>query len=64
MTGVDDEVGANFERTFPGDAGIYVQEEDADADADANTSEGIFVGFVDSRDGATRPARRSGSRDA
>jgi predicted extracellular nuclease len=46
VTGVDDEIGANFERTFPGDAGIFVQEEDADADADPATSEGVFVGFV------------------
>ncbi len=49
VTGVDDEDGANFERVFPADAGIYVQEEPADTDADANTSEGIFVGFVDTR---------------
>ena len=46
VTGVDDEIGANFERTFPGDAGIFVQEEDADADTDPLTSEGVFVGFV------------------
>lgn len=46
VTGVDDEIGANFERTFPGDAGIFVQEEDADADPDPATSEGVFVGFV------------------
>jgi predicted extracellular nuclease len=46
VTGVDDEIGANFERVFPGDAGIFVQEEPADADADPATSEGVFVGFV------------------
>jgi predicted extracellular nuclease len=46
VTGVDDEIGANFERTFPGDAGIFVQEEGADADADPASSEGVFVGFV------------------
>ena len=44
MTGVDDEIGANFERVFPGDAGIFVQERTPDADP--NTSEGVFVGFV------------------
>ena len=53
VTGVDDEIGSNFERTFPGDAGIFVQEEAADADADPATSEGIFVGFV--RDRAAYP---------
>lgn len=46
VTGVDDEIGANFERTFPGDAGIFVQEEAADVDEDPTTSEGVFVGFV------------------
>jgi len=46
VTGVDDEIGANFERTFPGDAGIFVQEEQADQDDDPSTSEGVFVGFV------------------
>lgn len=46
VTGVDDEVGANFTRIFPGDAGIFVQEEPADADGDPATSEGVFVGFV------------------
>ena len=53
VTGVDDEIGANFERTFPGDAGIFVQEEQADQDSDANSSEGVFVGFVRPR--ATYP---------
>lgn len=46
VTGIDDEIGSNFERTFPGDAGIFVQEEPEDADANPSTSEGIFVGFV------------------
>lgn len=52
VTGIDDEVGASFGsgnsiNTYPEDAGIFVQEEPADYDADANTSEGIFVGYVD-----------------
>jgi predicted extracellular nuclease len=46
VTGFDDEIGSNFERTFPGDAGIFVQEEESDADTDPATSEGVFVGFV------------------
>jgi predicted extracellular nuclease len=46
VTGVDDEIGSNFERTFPGDAGIFVQEEDSDVDSNPATSEGVFVGFV------------------
>ena len=46
VTGIDDEIGADFERTFPGDAGIFVQEEPRDADLDPLTSEGVFVGFV------------------
>ncbi len=54
VTGVDDEIGANFARTFPEDAGIFVQEEDADTDGNPNTSEGIFVGFVRDR-GAYEP---------
>ncbi len=49
VTGVDDEIGASFTGTFPEDAGIFVQEEDADADGDDATSEGIFVGFVRNR---------------
>jgi len=49
VTGWDDEIGANFERTFPEDAGIFVQEEQADVDSNPNTSEGIFVGFVRDR---------------
>ena len=49
VTGMDDEIGSNFERTFPADAGIFVQEEPADADDDASTSEGIYVGFVRNR---------------
>ncbi|MGI8779844.1 MAG: endonuclease/exonuclease/phosphatase family protein [Solirubrobacteraceae bacterium] len=49
VTGIDDEIGANFTTTFPADAGIFVQEEPADADADPATSEGIFVGFVRNR---------------
>ena len=52
VTGIDNEKGASFGanntvRTFRGDKGIYVQEEAADQDADPQTSEGIFVGFVD-----------------
>lgn len=54
VTGVDDEIGANFARTFPEDAGVFVQEEDADTDGNANTSEGVFVGFVRDR-GAYEP---------
>ena len=49
VTGMDDEIGSNFERTFPADAGLFVQEEPADADANAATSEGIYVGFVRNR---------------
>ena len=49
VTGVDDEIGSDFERTFPADAGIFVQQKDADVDADPNTSEGIYVGFVRDR---------------
>ncbi len=49
VTGVDDEIGASFTRTFPEDAGIFVQEETADTDEDPDTSEGIFVGFVRDR---------------
>ncbi len=54
VTGVDDEIGASFARTFPEDAGIFIQEEDADTDEDPRTSEGIFVGFVRDR-GAYEP---------
>ena len=54
VTGVDDEIGASFGtgnsiRTFREDAGIFVQEEPADADSNPDTSEGVFVGFVDKR---------------
>src|SRR5215212_2977631 len=49
VTGVDDEIGSDFQRTFPADAGIFVQQKDADVDADPNTSEGIYVGFVRDR---------------
>jgi predicted extracellular nuclease len=54
VTGVDDEIGASFGpnntiRTFPEDAGIFVQEEPADADSNPDTSEGIFVGYVRDR---------------
>ncbi len=49
VTGWDDEIGANFERTFPEDAGLFVQEDPADVDASESTSEGIFVGFVRNR---------------
>ncbi len=49
VTGVDDEIGASFTRTFPEDAGIFVQEEAGDQDSDPDTSEGIFVGFVRDR---------------
>ena len=51
VTGVDDEDGWSntSNRAFPEDAGIFVQEEAADWDNDPGTSEGIFVGFVDSR---------------
>lgn|GEM_PF-3788414 len=47
VTGIDDEDGANFERTFPEDAGVFVQTVPGDEDADPSTSEGIFVGYVD-----------------
>lgn len=49
VTGIDDEIGANYERTLPEEAGIYVQEETADQDNDPNSSEGIFVGYVRDR---------------
>jgi predicted extracellular nuclease len=47
VVGHDDEDGFNFERNFPEDRGLFVQEEPADQDSNASTSEGIFVGFVD-----------------
>ena len=49
VTGVDDEIGSNFVRTFPADAGIFVQEEPTDADTDPATSEGIYIAFVSDR---------------
>ena len=60
VTGIDDEIGASFGdnntiRRFPEDAGIFVQEETADQDADPDTSEGVFVGYVD---GGTDPLGR------
>ncbi|MGH3664752.1 MAG: lamin tail domain-containing protein, partial [Egibacteraceae bacterium] len=50
VTGVDDEIGASFSRTFPEDAGIFVQSLPADVDDDPDTSEGVFIGFVRDRD--------------
>ncbi|MBA2729505.1 MAG: endonuclease/exonuclease/phosphatase family protein, partial [Euzebyaceae bacterium] len=50
VTGVDDEIGANFSRTFPEDAGIFIQSLSADDDGDPATSEGIFIGFARDRD--------------
>jgi predicted extracellular nuclease/Ca2+-binding RTX toxin-like protein len=52
VTGIDNEKGAsiggvNTVTTFRSDRGLYVQEEPADQDVSADTSEGIFVGFVD-----------------
>jgi predicted extracellular nuclease len=51
VTGIDDEKGASIStgslRTFPGDRGLFVQEEPADDDGNPATSDGIFVGFVD-----------------
>ncbi|MGH3090105.1 MAG: endonuclease/exonuclease/phosphatase family protein [Rubrobacteraceae bacterium] len=47
VTGFDDEVGQSGTRTFPGDRGIFVQEEIEDEDGDDSTSEGLFVGFVE-----------------
>ena len=49
VTGVDDEIGASYTRTFPEDAGIFVQEQTKNADNDPRTSEGIFVGYVRDR---------------
>ena len=49
VTGVDDEIGASYTRTFPEDAGIFVQEQNSNADNDPRTSEGIFVGYVRDR---------------
>ncbi len=48
VTGVDDEIGANFERTFPEDAGIFIQQ--TEPDGDSETSEGVFIGYVRDRD--------------
>ena len=47
VTGIDDEVGADYDRTYPEDRGIFLQSLPADDDNDPATSEGIFVGFVD-----------------
>ena len=47
VTGIDDEDGANFSRTFPEDAGVFVQSLAGQEDDDPSTSEGIFVGYVD-----------------
>jgi predicted extracellular nuclease len=49
VTGVDDEIGASFSRTFPEDAGIFIQSLPTDDDGNAATSEGIFIGFVRDR---------------
>lgn len=46
VTGIDDEIGANFSTTFPEDAGVFVQTVPGQEDASAATSEGVFVGFV------------------
>ncbi len=46
VTGIDDEIGANFSTTFPEDAGVFVQTVPGSEDADPTTSEGVFVGFV------------------
>ncbi len=47
VTGIDDEVGADYNRTYPEDRGIFVQSLADDTDDDEKTSEGIFVGYVD-----------------
>ena len=47
VTGVDDEIGADYERTYPEDAGIFIQETEPDGDPD--TSEGIFIGYARDR---------------
>ena len=47
VVGHDDEDGFNFDRNFAEDRGLFVQEELADYDNDPDTSEGIFVGFVE-----------------
>jgi len=47
VTGIDDEVGADYNRTYPEDRGIFLQSLPADDDNNPATSEGIFVGFVD-----------------
>ena len=48
VTGVDDEIGADYERTYPEDSGIFIQE--TQPDGDPGTSEGIFIGYVRDRD--------------
>src|SRR4051794_35776716 len=53
VTGVDDEIGSDFERTFHADASIFVEEEPDEFDADPSTSEGIYV--PSSATGATIP---------
>ncbi|GAA1002663.1 hypothetical protein Aple_001190 [Acrocarpospora pleiomorpha] len=47
VTGIDDEVGADYDRTYPEDRGIFLQSLPSDDDGNPATSEGIFVGYVD-----------------
>ncbi|GAB1820115.1 hypothetical protein HerbRD11066_32790 [Herbidospora sp. RD11066] len=47
VTGIDDEIGADYDRAYPEDRGIFIQSLPADDDGDPATSEGVFVGYVD-----------------
>ncbi|MEU9884553.1 endonuclease/exonuclease/phosphatase family protein [Sphaerisporangium sp. NPDC051011] len=47
VTGIDDEVGADYNRTYPEDRGIFLQSLPSDDDNNPATSEGVFVGYVD-----------------
>ncbi|MDQ8046480.1 MAG: lamin tail domain-containing protein, partial [Solirubrobacteraceae bacterium] len=46
VTGIDDEQGADFTRTYPEEAGVFVQTLPGQDDGNPATSEGIFVGYV------------------
>lgn len=46
VVGLDDEVGANFSRTFTNERGVYIQSLPSDVDSDPNTSEGVFLSQV------------------
>lgn len=46
VVGIDDEVGANFTRTFTNERGVYIQSLPGDVDGDPGTSEGVFLSQV------------------